>query len=108
MRSKLAAKISQQYDGYKHTQPSQILPSESRTSNAVAVLENDYVNPFDIALDGTKLINISSGSEMETPTKLINLQKDGITLAKEFLQEQYLLSSKVFLIPFQETSISKQ
>ena len=43
--------IRLQYDAYKHTHSSQILHSESRTSNLVAVLENDYVNPFDISLD---------------------------------------------------------
>ena len=38
---------------------------------------------------------------MEVPIKLLSLQQDGITLAKEFLQERLLLSSKFFfdLIP---------
>ena len=82
--------IRQQYNGCKHIRPSQILKSESRTSNIVAVLENDYVNPFDIALDRTMLIKLSSRSEMETPSKLLSLQQDGITLAKEFLQKRLL------------------
>ena len=68
--------------------PSQILKSESRRSKVVAVLENQFVNPFDTALDRTMLINLSSGSEAESPTKLVNLQKDGITIAKEFFQER--------------------
>ena len=55
------------YDAYKHTHSSQILQSESRTSNLVAVLENDYVNPFDISLDRNMLIDLGSRSEMETP-----------------------------------------
>ena len=49
------------------TWPSWILKSESPKSNVVAVLENEFVNPFDIALDRTMLINLSSGSEVETP-----------------------------------------
>ena len=32
---------------------------------------------------------------METPIKLLSLQQDGITLAKTFLQERLLLSSKI-------------
>ena len=36
---------------------------------------------------------------METPTKLLNLQQDGIIIAKEFIQERLLLSSKTFLGP---------
>ena len=32
---------------------------------------------------------------METPIKLLSLQQDGITLAKTFLQEWLLLSSKI-------------
>ena len=61
--------IRLQYDAYKHTHSSQILHSESRTSNLVAVLENDYVNPFDISLDRNMLIDLGSRSEMETPAK---------------------------------------
>ena len=45
------------------------------------------------------LIDLSSGSEMEPSTKLLSLQQDGITLAKEFLQERLLLSTKNFLDP---------
>ena len=45
-----------QYDECKHTRPWRILQSEPRMSNIAAVL----VNPFDIALDRTKLINLST------------------------------------------------
>ena len=79
-----------------NTQPSQVVQSESHTSNLVAVLENDYVNLFNIALDRNMLTNLSSRSEMETPIKLLSLQQDGITLTKKFLQERLLLSSKMF------------
>ena len=95
--------IRQKYDKYKHTQLPQILLSESYTSNYVAVLENDYVNLFDNALDRTMLINLSSGSEMETPTKLLRLQQNDITLARVSSK----MFSKSFLIPFLETSISQ-
>ena len=74
--------IRQQYNEYKHILPLEILQSELRTSNVVAVLENDSVNPFNIALDRTMLINLSSGSEMETLSKLLSQQQDGITLAR--------------------------
>ena len=55
------------YNACKHTHSSQILQSESSTSNLVA--ENDYVNPFDISLDRNMLIDLGSRSEMETPAK---------------------------------------
>ena len=79
--------IRELHDEYNCTRSSQILKSESRKSNIVVVLENESVNTFHIALDRTTLINLSSGSVMETPTKLQNLQQDGIIIAKEFLQE---------------------
>ena len=60
---------------------------------------NDHVNPFDIVLDRIMLINLSSESEMETPAKLLSLQQDGITLAKEFIQVRLLLFSKKFFDP---------
>ena len=79
--------IREQYDGYNCTRSSQILKSESRKSNIVAVLENEFANTFDIALGRTIMVNLSSGSVMETSTKLQNLQQDGIIIAIEFLQE---------------------
>ena len=36
----------------------------------------------DIALDRTMLINLRSGSETEIPTKLLNLQQDGIIITR--------------------------
>ena len=36
---------------------------------------------------------------MGTATKLVNLQKDSITIAEEFLQERLLLFSKKFFDP---------
>ena len=74
--------IREQYDVYNPTRCSQILKSESRKANVIAVLENEFINPFDIALDRTMLINLSSGLVMETPTKLQNLHQDGIVIAK--------------------------
>ena len=97
--------IREQYDEYKRTRPSQILKSESRKSNVVAALENEYVNPFDIALDRTMLINLSSGSEMETPTKLVNLQQDGIRVSSRMTS---IIIQNVFMIPFLETSINQR
>ena len=57
--------IKQQYDEYKHTRPAQILQSELRTSNVLAVLENDHINSFNIALGWTMLIMKSVTSDNE-------------------------------------------
>ena len=67
---------------YNRTRPLQILTSESHKSNVVTVLENEFANLFDIALDRTMLINLRSGLVMETPTKLQNVQQDGIIMSK--------------------------
>ena len=53
--------------------PSWIAQSELHPSNVAAVLENDYVNPSDIVLQKTLLLNLSFGSKMESPTKLLSL-----------------------------------
>ena len=37
----------------------------------------DYVNPSDIVLQKTLLLNLSFGSKMESPTKLLSLYEDG-------------------------------
>ena len=74
--------IREQYYMYNRTRPLQILTSESHKSNVVTVLENEFANLFDIALDRTMLINLRSGLVMETPTKLQNVQQDGIIMSK--------------------------
>ena len=76
--------IRDQYHEYRCIRPLQILKSESHKSNVVAVLENKYVNLFNIALNRTMLINLGSGSEMETHTMLLNLQQDGIIIGSQF------------------------
>ena len=66
------------------------------------------VNPFNIALDRTMLINLSSGLEMETPTKQVNLQKMTLLLQKSFFKNDFYYYPKSFLISFLERSITQR
>ena len=54
--------ISTDVDYYKACRPSQIFKSEELVDRIVTVLSEDYINPFRIEIDQTKLMNPSSGS----------------------------------------------
>ena len=47
-------------DVYKPSRPTQIVKSNTITSNAINVVTNEYSNPFDQELDPGKLYNLSS------------------------------------------------
>ena len=49
----------------KPLRTSQILKSSSLVGKVQGVLENKYLNPFDTALDQSKLYNLSSGSPLK-------------------------------------------
>ena len=46
---------------YKRLRNSEILKSEENVANVIHVLNNEYLNPFDVTLDKDKLFNLSSG-----------------------------------------------
>ena len=46
---------------YKRRRNSEILKSEENVANVIHVLNNEYLNPFDVTLDKDKLFNLSSG-----------------------------------------------
>ena len=47
-------------DSYKPLRNSEIIKSEENLANVIHVLNNEYLNPFDVALDKDKLFNLSS------------------------------------------------
>ena len=83
---------------YKPLRPSQILKSESLVGKVQAALENEYLNPFDTALDQSKLYNLSSGSPLkdESAEAILKLPEVGYRLAGEFTEYRLFTTS----IPF--------
>ena len=47
-------------DSYKPLRNSEIIKSEENLANVIHVLNNEYLNPFDVALDKGNLFNLSS------------------------------------------------
>ena len=47
-------------DSYKPLRNSEIIKSEENLANVIHVLNNEYLNPFDVALDKDKLFNLCS------------------------------------------------
>ena len=82
--------------------PSQILKSESLVGKVQAVFENEYLNPFDTALDQGKLHNLSSGSPLkdESAEAVLKLSEFGYKLAGEFTQYRVFKHQFLTSIPF--------
>ena len=61
-------------DSYKPIRNSEIIKSEENLANVIHVLNNEYLNPFDEALDKDKLFNLSSWVAKEDDLeKLLNI-----------------------------------
>ena len=58
---KQMASVASSADIFKALRLSQIIKSEDKVSQLVQILENDYINPFCVTLEATKLFNLNSG-----------------------------------------------
>ena len=78
------AGVTSSVDIYKALRSSQIITSESKVSQPVQILENDYINPFSITLKATKLFNLSSGAAVEDhlAEKILRIIDAGRSLAE--------------------------
>ena len=61
-------------DPYKPLRPAEIAFSEQHLRNVISVLEDEYLNPFDIALDKNEMYNLSSSIPMKKEVEdLLNI-----------------------------------
>ena len=69
------AGVTSSADIYKALRTSQIIKSEDKVSRLVHILENDYINPFSVNLEATKLFNLSSAVAVEDDLadKILNI-----------------------------------
>ena len=67
-------------------------------SQIVAVLHNEYINPFDISTDKSNLLNLSSGvpTPSEITEEVLALPLKGKTLAQDFIRKRIITNK----IPF--------
>ena len=81
---------------YKPCRPSQILFSESLVSNIIKTVTEEYINPFDVNIDVTKLFNVSSGVPVsdDLADEILQVEAIGKWRADKF-HEDYLDSNKV-------------
>ena len=80
------ARLGKNNTSYTLLRPSQILKSDSLAGKVQAVLETEYLNHFDTALDQSKLYNLSSGWPLkgESAEAILKLPEVGYKLAVEF------------------------
>ena len=85
-------------DSYKPLRPSRILKSEKQVSDVLHVLEEEYLNPFDLEIDQTHLYNLSSGVHVqdEWAKEIVSLKQKGEELCEQFKRERLTTSGKSF------------
>ena len=100
------AGLSKNNYSYKALRPSQVLKSEMLVNQVQEVLTSEYLNPFDSALDKTKLYNLSSGLPLddETTEAILKIPKTGIRLTEEFKQQRLVLKTVPFHAPITRNS----
>ena len=69
-----------------------IIKSGDYVSRLVQILENDYINPFSVTLEATKLFNLSSGVAVEDDLadQILNINDIGKSLAETFRNERLI------------------
>ena len=86
---------------YKPLRPSQIMRSETLVSKVIEILEEEYINPFGVQTDETKLYVSSSGVPLadEVADSIAALPSDGRKIAESFVKERIYEKSKLFHDP---------
>ena len=71
---------------YKPCRPSQILKSNELAYRIVTVLSEDYINPFGVKIDQTKLVNLCSGSPVsdELADEILSILENGRKLYSKY------------------------
>ena len=82
---------------YKPLRPSQILKSEERVSAVVRVLQDEYLNPFDLEVDATHLFNLSSGIHVQDDLakEIVSIKEKGVKLSEHFKKRKIELYDKI-------------
>ena len=89
---------------YKTQRPSQVLQSEDLVSQIVTILQNEYINPFDISIDKSNLLNLSSGVPIpnEITHEILALPLKGKTLAHDFIRKRIITNEIPFNNPIKK------
>ena len=80
LKLKEKAEISKTSSNYTCLRPSKILQLDKAVCEVMRVLTEEYINPFDGAIEKNDLLNLSSG---------ISLQSDEVLMSYEIGQEKY-------------------
>ena len=81
MKTVAGMKVSNEY---KSLRRSQVIKTESKIQNAVSVLSNEYINPFELDIDMDGVANLSSGV-VNKDFNISKLYSDGEAEFKEFV-----------------------
>ena len=99
--------VGLQYESqYKPLRPSQILNSEKMVSAVIAVLEDEYLNPFDIFIEKMQLFNLSSCIPVQhNEGEILDIYKSGKVMSHKFMEERIHSSIKSFHDPITRNKV---
>ena len=84
------AGVSHEDGCYKPLQPSRVLKSETLVKEVIRTFEEEFINPFSVNMDSTKLFMLSSGVPVadDVAISVLSIKKEGERLAKTFQSER--------------------
>ena len=93
--------ISCSGEAYKALRPSQILNSEAQVSEVMRILTEEYLDPFDIGIELTELVNLSSGIPLpdDIAVDILSIPTKGEQLANDFKDQRLKSTRKEFHTP---------
>lgn len=91
----------------KACRPSEIIKSEKRIKRLLAVLTQEFLNPFNDNLDTTKLYNLSSGAPVSTEIEvsLTTLVERGTSLFETFVADRLENDAVNFFAPISRVTL---
>ena len=80
------AGVSYEDGCYKPLQPSRVQKSEALVKKVIRTFEEEFINPFSVHMDSSKLFVLSSGVPVadDVAMSMLSIKKEGERLAKTF------------------------
>ena len=80
------AGVSYEDGCYKPLQPSRVQKSEALVKKVIRTFEEEFINPFTVHTDSSKLFVLSSGVPVadDVAMSMLSIKKEGERLAKTF------------------------
>ena len=106
-KKKKMAGASHEDGCYKPLQPSRFLKSETLVKEVIRTFEEEFITPFSVNMDSTKLFMLSSGVPVadDVAISMLSIKKEGERLAKTFQSERICSKTTLFHAPIKRLKV---